>query len=95
MGMLHGGAMATYAVNWLGPHNVRRFKCRFDVMQFPGDVITYYGWVVRLFEDAGPPMVDIEMDFRRGDTVLGYAWATFVAACPWPGGARHRSPGYR
>ena len=47
MGMLHGGALATYAVNWLGPDNIRRFKCRFVEMQFPGDVLTYRGWVVR------------------------------------------------
>ena len=80
MGMLHGGAMATYAVNWLGPANIRRFKCRFDEMQFPGDVISYNGWVVRVFEDGGERKVDIELDFRRGDSVLGRAWATFVVA---------------
>jgi acyl dehydratase len=79
MGMLHGGAMATYAVNWLGPQNIRRFKCRFDEMQFPGDVISYTGWVVRLFEEAGERKVDVKLDFRRGDRVLGRAWATFVA----------------
>lgn len=78
MGMLHGGAMATYAVNWLGPGNIRRFKCRFDEMQFPGDVISYNGLVVRLFEEAGERRVDIELDFRRGDNVLGTGWATFA-----------------
>ncbi len=78
MGMLHGGAMATYAVNWLGPGNIRRFKCRFDEMQFPGDVISYNGWVVRLSDEQGARTVDIELDFRRGDSVLGRGWATFV-----------------
>ena len=78
MGMLHGGAMATYVVNWLGPENIRRFKCRFDEMQFPGDVIAYNGWVVRKYEDGADRKVDVELDFRRGDTVLGRAWATFV-----------------
>lgn len=78
MGMLHGGAMATYAVNWLGPENIRRFKCRFDEMQFPGDVLSYKGWVVRMFEDGGRNMVEIELDFRRDDRMLGCAWATFA-----------------
>jgi len=32
MGMLHGGAMATYAVNWLGPENIRRYRCKFIEM---------------------------------------------------------------
>ena len=78
MGMLHGGAMATYAVNWLGPGNIRRFKCRFDEMQFPGDVISYNGWVVRMSGEQGARTVDIELDFRRGDNVLGRGWATFA-----------------
>jgi acyl dehydratase len=77
--MLHGGAMATYAVNWLGAANIRRFKCRFDEMQFPGDEISYRGWVVRSYEEGGERRVDIEMDFRRRDAVLGRAWASFVA----------------
>ena len=72
-------AMATYAVNWLGAANIRRFKCRFDEMQFPGDEISYRGWVVRSYEEAGERRVDIELDFRRSDAVLGRAWASFVA----------------
>jgi acyl dehydratase len=78
MGMLHGGALATYAVNWLGPENIRRFKCRFVEMQFPGDVLTYRGWVVRKYEQDDNRMVDIELDFQRDGTVLGSAWATFA-----------------
>jgi acyl dehydratase len=78
MGMLHGGALATYAVNWLGPENIRRFKCRFVEMQFPGDVLTYRGWVVRKYEQGDNRMVDIELDFQRDGTVLGSAWATFA-----------------
>lgn len=78
MGMLHGGAMATYAVNWLGPENVRRFGCRFVEMQFPGDVMAYRGWIARKYSDGARRMVDIELDFRRGDTQLGTAWASFV-----------------
>ena len=78
MGMLHGGAMATYAVNWLGPQNVRRFKCKFIEMQFPGDVIDYRGWVVSKYEADGRRLVDIELDFSREGTVLGQGWATFV-----------------
>lgn len=79
MGMLHGGALSTYAVNWLGPANIRRFKCRFDEMQFPGDVLSYKGWVVALREDQGQRLVDVEMDIRREDVVIGRGWATFTA----------------
>ena len=78
MGMLHGGAMATYAVNWLGPANIRRYKCKFVEMQFPGDVLDYNGWVARKYERDGECLVDIELDFRRDGTQLGMAWATFA-----------------
>jgi acyl dehydratase len=78
MGMLHGGALATYTVNWLGPENIRRFKCRFVEMQFPGDVLAYRGWVVRKYEQDNNRMVDIELDFQRDGTLLGNAWATFT-----------------
>lgn len=79
MGMLHGGAMATYAVNWLGPENVRRFKCKFIEMQFPGDVIDYRGWVTRKYEENGERRIDLELEFTRDGSVLGQGWATFVA----------------
>lgn len=79
MGMLHGGAMSTYAVNWLGHSNIRRFRCRFNEMQFPGDVLDYRGWVTRKYEQDGERKVDIEMDFRREGAALGQAWATFTA----------------
>jgi len=78
MGMLHGGAMATYAVNWLGPENIRRFKCKFIEMQFPGEKFEYRGWVLKKYENKGQRLVDIEMDFRREGITLGQAWATFV-----------------
>ena len=47
-------------------------------MQFPGDVISYNGWVVRMSGEQGARTVDIELDFRRGDSVLGRGWATFA-----------------
>lgn len=80
MGMLHGGALSTYAVNWLGAANVRRFKCRFDEMQFPGDVLDYRGWVVALREQDGQRLVDIELEIRRADQAIGVGWATFLAS---------------
>ena len=46
-------------------------------MQFPGDVITYRGWVARKYEAGGERRVDIELEFRRDDALLGLGWATF------------------
>ena len=63
--------MATCAVNWLGPENIRRFKCKFVEMQVPGDVLDYRGGVARKYEQNGRRKIDIEMDFRRGGQVLG------------------------
>ena len=45
VGLLHVGALASYATYWLGPENVRRLKARFMGIQWPGDRLTYDGTV--------------------------------------------------
>ena len=79
VGMFHAELLATYAVNWLGPTNVRRLKYRFTDMIWPGDELTYDGMVARTREEDGHRMVDIELFCTRrdaGPVTLG--WATFT-----------------
>ena len=77
--MLHGGMLGTYAVNWLGPANVRRLKLRFLDVIWPGDVLTYAGKVTRKYEEDGERKVDIELFCSRShDDVPTIGWATFV-----------------
>jgi acyl dehydratase len=77
--MLHAGILATYATDWLGPENIRRFKVRFRDVVYPGDVLTYSGQVLRKHEDNGERRVEIELSCRRetGATAV-QGWATFV-----------------
>lgn len=79
--MLHGGMLGTYAINWLGPENVRRLKLRFLDVIWPGDVLTYAGKVVCKYEEEGEKKVDIELSCSRSaDDVPTVGWATFVVS---------------
>jgi len=80
VGMLHAGALATYATNWLGPEHVRRFKASFRNIVWPGDALTYSGTVLRKYEEMGVRKLDIGLTCRRqGGDVAVSAEATFVA----------------
>jgi acyl dehydratase len=46
VGMLQAGVLSTYATDWLGASNLRRFKVQFREQAWPGDVLTYTGKVV-------------------------------------------------
>lgn len=79
VGMLQAGVLATYATNWLGPENVRRFTVRFSEQVWPGDTLTCAGTVVKKYDDAGERKVDLELTCTRqtgGVAVEGSA--TFV-----------------
>ena len=79
VGMFHAGLLATYAVNWLGPTNVRRLKYRFTDMIWPGDELAYEGAVVGTREEEGHRMVDIELFCSRRDgSPVTLGWATFA-----------------
>lgn len=80
VGMLAAGVMATYATDWLGPENVRRFRVQFREQAWPGDVLTYSGKVAAVRDEDGEQLVDVELSCSRqtgGVHLLG--WATFVA----------------
>ena len=81
VGMLQAGILCTYATDWLGPTNLRRFKVQFREQAWPGDVLTYAGRVAdRRDGDDGEQLVDLELTCTRqtGGTHLK-GWATFVA----------------
>jgi len=77
VGMLQAGIMATFATDWLGPANVRRFKVQFREQAWPGDVITYSGTVVAKHDDDR--LVDVELlATRQTGGVHLKGWATFA-----------------
>jgi len=79
VGMLQAGVLATWATDWLGAANVRRFKVQWREQAWPGDVLTYSGVVAAKREEEGQRLVDLEMTVTRqtGGTHLR-GWATFV-----------------
>jgi acyl dehydratase len=79
VGMLQAGVMSTYATDWLGPENLRRFGVQFREQAWLGDVLTYSGTVAAIREENGERLVDVELLCTRqtGGTHLK-GWATFV-----------------
>jgi acyl dehydratase len=79
VGMLQAGILATYATDWLGAENVRRFGVRFSAQVWPGDTLTCSGTVVRTYDDQGESKVDLELTcVRQTGEVAVEGWATFV-----------------
>ena len=79
-GMFQAGILAGWAAGWLGPHNVRRFSCRFLEPVWPGDTLECSGRVTRSYEEIGEQRVDADLECRRGAGRLAVrGWATFVA----------------
>jgi acyl dehydratase len=80
VGMFHAGVMATWATDWLGPENVRRFKVRWKEPVWPGDVLLFSGRVVRRFEEGAERRVEIEIVCAKetGGAVAAQATAVFV-----------------
>jgi acyl dehydratase len=81
VGMLQAGLLATFATDWLGAANVRRFATRFREQVWPGDTLVCSG-VVESIEDApnGERWVHVQLDCRRdggGQAIAGTA--VFVA----------------
>ena len=63
VGMLQAGVLATWATDWLGAANVRRFKVQWREQAWPGDVLTYSGKVVA--RDDAARTVDVELTCTR------------------------------
>jgi acyl dehydratase len=79
VGMLQAGILGTFATDWLGATNVRRFGVQFREQVWPGDTLTCTGEVTKRYEDGRDRNVDLELRCTRqdgGTAIKG--WATFV-----------------
>ena len=78
VGMLQAGMLATYATDWLGADNVRKFGVQFREQVWPGDSLVCTGTVVDRAE-GDEKTVDLELIVERvggGTAIKG--WATFA-----------------
>lgn len=50
-GMFQAGLLATFAVDWLGAEEIRRFRTRFVEQVWPGDVLTCDGEISGIDDD--------------------------------------------
>jgi len=76
VGMLQAGVLSTFATNWFGPENVRRFGVQFREQVWPGDTLTFSGTVTAKREDNGERLVDLDLVATRqtgGTAIKGYA----------------------
>lgn len=77
VGMLQAGILASFATDWLGPANVRRFGVQFREQVWPDDVLTCSAKVVGRDESART--VDLELAcVRQTGGVAIKGTATFV-----------------
>ena len=81
VGMLQAGILATYATDWLGADNVRRFGVQFREQVWPGDQLECTGTVVEKVDasDGDERTVNVELIVQRvggGTAIKG--WATFA-----------------
>ncbi len=65
VGMLQAGLLCTYATDWLGPHNLRRYTLRFVEQCWPGDVLTCTGAVTDITVDEEGQRVTVELTCTR------------------------------
>jgi acyl dehydratase len=80
LGMLQASLLATWATNWLGAQNIRRFRVRFADRVFPGDTLTCSGRVTSsTVDDDGCTTYDVELECAtQTGAVAVRGWATFV-----------------
>jgi acyl dehydratase len=79
VGMLAAGILANFATDWLGAHNIRRYRVRFAEQAWPGDVLTYSGVVTDVRAGGETAEVDVELRAtRQTGSVHVTAWATFL-----------------
>jgi acyl dehydratase len=81
VGMLQAGILATYATDWLGADNVRKFGVQFREQVWPGDQLTCTATVIERSDgsDGNERTVDLELIAERvggGTAIKG--WATFA-----------------
>ena len=68
VGMLQAGILASFATDWLGAANVRRYSVQFREQVWPGDCLVCSGKVTRRYEEAGEHKVDVDLLCTRVET---------------------------
>jgi acyl dehydratase len=77
--MLQAGLLATFATDWLGPENVRRFAVRFKEQVWPGDLLTCQGSITSIDEVDGEQRATVALQcLRQTGGVAIDATAEFV-----------------
>ena len=79
VGMLQAGVLASFATDWLGAHNVRKFGVQFREQVWPGDTLVCTAKVVDRKHDGPEHTVELELAAQRvggGAAIKG--WATFA-----------------
>ena len=78
-GMHSAALLASFAVDWLGAENVRRFAVRFMEQVWPGDVLTCSGEITAISQNGSGDLVTAELTAtRQAGGVAVSASADFV-----------------
>jgi acyl dehydratase len=75
-GMHQAALLATFATDWLGPENVRRFQVRFREQVWPDDELTCTGTVTALTDTDEGRVATVELQCTRqtgGVAIVGSA----------------------
>lgn len=79
VGMLQAGVLGSYATDWLGAANVRRFGVQFREQVWPGDILVCTGEVTGKKPEGKERLVDVELTVTRvGAGVAIKGWGTFA-----------------
>jgi acyl dehydratase len=76
IGMFQAALLATFATDWLGAENVRRFGVRFKEQVWPGDELTCTGIVTKVEPTDEGELVEVELNCTRqtgGVAIVGTA----------------------
>jgi acyl dehydratase len=78
-GMLQAAFLATFATDWLGAENIRRFHVRFREQVWPGDVLTCTGKITGIEESPAGNVVSVDLTgVRQPGSVVITGSADFV-----------------
>ncbi|MBB4135116.1 acyl dehydratase [Gordonia humi] len=82
-GMHQTALLATFATDWLGAVNIRRFQVRFQNQVWPGDILTCSGTVVGVNESKEGAVVTVDLTCTRqtGDVAISGS-ADFAVSAP-------------
>lgn len=64
-GMHQAGLLATFATDWLGPANIRRFQVRFRDQVWPADTLTCRCVVTEVTQRGEGPVAVVELTCSR------------------------------